>query len=654
MAKLNAALQWARRGFPVFPLHENTKIPLYDAFYDVATSDAVKVKALWTCPITGLERDYNVGVDTSRLLVVDLDNKEGKRGQASYEAIGGKFDTLTVRTPTGGYHLYYRLAEGEAFANTASTIAPDVDTRGHHGYVLAPGSTIDGGAYELVADAPLAPIPDVVRPRLKAPGGKAERAASAELDTPHAIAAVRAFLTDRMPAFQGQGGDDHTFRTICEVRDRGVSEATALELLLEDWNEQCEPPWPVDELRQKVANAYAYAQRGEGEKSPEAYFGGVQIIAPQIDAALRPARKLRLLSPDDCEAAQSRFYLVKELLSHGDIGALYGQPGAGKSILAPHLGYAVAQGRRLFGKRVRPGRVLYVCAEDEKGMRERVRALRRKHGPAPEFMLVGGLGPLTSPDWRDALMDLVAEQQPALVILDTLAAAFPGIDENSGKDMSAVVHFLRQIADTGAACLVVHHNSKDEGVTARGHSVLQGALDVALLVERKEAKLVAGKLVKNRNGSPDHPLAFRIDVERLGTDEDGDPITAPIASEVDASAMRPGKKLSRSQAAALDDLRDMSSASDTEAPDGSGARAVSETAWRETLRENRRVCASDSERARRSGSDRAVRELLEDGHIEIKGGMVWLKAAAAMPEDQQAKALKDFAGINLPENAATA
>ncbi len=44
---------------------------------------------------------------------------------------------------------------------------------------------------------------------------------------------------------------------------------------------------------------------------------------------------------------------------------------------------------------------------------------------------------------------------------------------------------------------------------------------------------------KNRNGPSDASLAFSVRVERLGEDEDGDPVTAAIAEEAVADANTP-------------------------------------------------------------------------------------------------------------------
>src|SRR6266568_4446716 len=85
--------------------------------------------------------------------------------------------------------------------------------------------------------------------------------------------------------------------------------------------------------------------------------------------------RLVLLTPADCAVAKHRPYVAKGLIGEGDLALIIGQPGAGKSVLGPHMAYAVAQGRAIFGRRVRQGRVLYIAAEDGPGMRIRTRAL---------------------------------------------------------------------------------------------------------------------------------------------------------------------------------------------------------------------------------------------------------------------------------------
>jgi hypothetical protein len=88
--------------------------------------------------------------------------------------------------------------------------------------------------------------------------------------------------------------------------------------------------------------------------------------------------------------------------------------------------------------------------------------------------------------------------------------------------------------------------------TPRGHSLLNGALDMALHLTKDQSGIVRGKLTKNRNGSCDRDIAFRIATRSFGVDEDGDPITAALAEELDQEIAPRGPRLSASEQAALE------------------------------------------------------------------------------------------------------
>ncbi len=83
MSLRDQAVAWAERGFRVFPLIAQSKLPRVKEFYDVATSDPEKVAALWSDPVTGWPQDFNIGVSTDHLIVVDIDMKGGKNGLRS-------------------------------------------------------------------------------------------------------------------------------------------------------------------------------------------------------------------------------------------------------------------------------------------------------------------------------------------------------------------------------------------------------------------------------------------------------------------------------------------------------------------------------------------------------------------------------------------
>lgn len=75
---------------------------------------------------------------------------------------------------------------------------------------------------------------------------------------PSAVDQVRVMLRDRPPAVAGEDGNLHTFATASLAKSLGATETQCLGLMLEDWNQRCEPPWSEDELSEIVHQAYAF------------------------------------------------------------------------------------------------------------------------------------------------------------------------------------------------------------------------------------------------------------------------------------------------------------------------------------------------------------------------------------------------------------
>ena len=80
--------------------------------------------------------------------------------------------TFMSRTPSGGYHLLYRLPPNIALSDIVHPQLPGYKTEipidiryGHNGYIVAPGSVTVFGRYELI-DAPVAGRLPMVTPEL--------------------------------------------------------------------------------------------------------------------------------------------------------------------------------------------------------------------------------------------------------------------------------------------------------------------------------------------------------------------------------------------------------------------------------------------------------------------------------------------------------
>lgn len=170
------ALRAVALGFHVFPVRAGDKtpaVPKNTSWDDLATRDVAQVNAWW-----GKGAAHNIGVSTGKsgLLVVDLDHACGSKPPAKWEGVtsgrevlerlageaGEQFpaDTYTVRTWSGGMHLYFRAPEDLQLRNTAGTLGFCVDTRGLGGYVVGAGSVRQGHVYTVTNRVPIAPLPD--------------------------------------------------------------------------------------------------------------------------------------------------------------------------------------------------------------------------------------------------------------------------------------------------------------------------------------------------------------------------------------------------------------------------------------------------------------------------------------------------------------
>lgn len=172
---LDAALAYAARGWHVFPIRPGSKKPAtpnhpahlcdrtdlrcvdgHTGWEARATTDPARITRAWTT------RPYGIGIacGPSGLIVIDLDtatdpgHRSGAERLVDVEQRAGRSlpDTHTVRTPSGGWHLYYATPAGSALTNTASRVAPNIDTRATGGYVVAPPTRLDGpdDTYEVV------------------------------------------------------------------------------------------------------------------------------------------------------------------------------------------------------------------------------------------------------------------------------------------------------------------------------------------------------------------------------------------------------------------------------------------------------------------------------------------------------------------------
>lgn len=142
-----AAFACAVLGFRVFPLMSGTKRPAITGWQQAATTSLEQIE-YW---FAGEFQDASVGIATgegSDLFVLDIDVKNGINGFDSLAKLssenrgygaGRLAGTLTVATPSGGAHLYFRWPESGGVVNSSNEIGEGLDVRGKGGLVHAPG-----------------------------------------------------------------------------------------------------------------------------------------------------------------------------------------------------------------------------------------------------------------------------------------------------------------------------------------------------------------------------------------------------------------------------------------------------------------------------------------------------------------------------------
>jgi len=84
-------------------------------------------------------RATGIAAGPSGLLVVDVDNKDGKDGSGNLEFLQALYEplprTLASRTASTGRHLFFRGAS----RNSVCRLGDGLDVRSVGGYVVAPG-----------------------------------------------------------------------------------------------------------------------------------------------------------------------------------------------------------------------------------------------------------------------------------------------------------------------------------------------------------------------------------------------------------------------------------------------------------------------------------------------------------------------------------
>lgn len=278
-----AALAYARHGWPVFPLRPRGKEPLGalapHGFKDASRDPDVVVRWWEQYP------EANIGVPTGRAInawVLDLDCKNGARGLETYEHLSSERavrETLQQITGSGGKQLFFAIPGFDVPClgqqRTAAVGLDGCDVKGEGGYVVVPPSIHPNTGREYAWD------------------GLKEFDEQAVLDAPQVVLDALAKLINgaarERKAAPVEGAipegrrNDVLFRLAASLRVKGLSEAAIRAALIEENRARCSPPLSDEEVRRIAASAAKYEQGEDTGRASGVLTAEVRIDDPTID-----------------------------------------------------------------------------------------------------------------------------------------------------------------------------------------------------------------------------------------------------------------------------------------------------------------------------------------------------------------------------------
>ena len=361
------------------------------------------------------------------------------------------------------------------------------------------------------------------------------------------------------------------------------------------------------------------AQRAKARPGPdvEIDLGGTPA-QPAAQSGADSGYPLAYVWSDDITSVEVLDELVEDTITRGAMSVLYGESNTGKSFLAMDVACAIARGSPWMNRRTEPGLVVYLAAEGNRTIRNRVRAYEIGHEARVDRLMIV-LTPVNLLKSAANVMAVIRQVQMAaderqqaveLIVGDTLSRLMAGGNENASEDMTGLVAAGDKIRTaTGAHFMWVHHCGKDAAKGARGHSSLRAAVDTEIEIREEQGTRII-EFTKQRDlGSKNELLSFTLEQVVLGSGKWGKPVTSCVVrpgidpSEIIASA---GERITRYERAIMDAF--------------GGSKEQPEAALRDALYSK---MDGQSQGARRQAWHRTIKSMQEKGLIEQTARGVW-------------------------------
>lgn len=266
---LTAAIEYARRGWPVLALLPSKKHPrrAKPAGYvppdgsSFLNSQNPEVIRRWWAEHPG----DDVGIETGGVAgfwVLDLDGDEGVDALRWLARKHGDLPrTVTSRSGSGRGRHYLFEWPGYRIKSRSKWHGVPIDTKGDGGqFVAPPSSHKSGNRYEWITgpdECKIAPAPPWLLDWLKdAPPRPAPRLRPTTQDEAKIIDRARRYVRKLPPSIDGSNGSKPAMNAARALRwGFCFDEATAFSIFADEFNGRCVPPWSEKEIIHKLADA---------------------------------------------------------------------------------------------------------------------------------------------------------------------------------------------------------------------------------------------------------------------------------------------------------------------------------------------------------------------------------------------------------------
>lgn len=549
-----------------------------------ASNDEARIRELFA----GLTNEFNYGIVTgpaSGVFVLDVDGPTGQASLDALEEIHGKLP-LTLQTNTGrGKHLFFKYPTGRK-VHTRSKIADNLDARGEGGQVVGPGSThYSGTKYEW--DFPGADVLEAPEWLLELVCGETIKPDhKSKLDLSDIPKRSTLNINDLPPWDADDVLEMLTFIHPDSCYDDWFKIGMAIKSyglpfnIWDDWSRsgaKYDASIMVDKWNSfrgsgvTIGTLYYHAENGGFKPKREPNYQTPPDPTYKTDKTYQDTPdpetgEFKEVPPDPPEGEEERpagnksalYYIpardihpslevndfVQGLLGEGEMSVVYGESNCGKTFFMSDLSFHIAQGVKWRDRRVDQGGVMYAALEGGRGIRNRISAYRKDRlildKNMPFAVLPCQLDFFSPANNINEFIELIftAEKDigtPKLIVIDTLARAMAGGDENSGEDMGMLVRYADHIRHhTGAHVCFIHHSGKNKALGARGHSSLRAAVDTEIEISRgDDQEFSVVKNVKQREMEMADDMFFSLKSVELGKNKYDEVVSSCVVLPID-------------------------------------------------------------------------------------------------------------------------